>query len=84
MLAGDDLYVNIHAPRGECRIQVLDEDDALLAESVPVTGDLLRGEVVWQQGGLASNQGQIVSLRFTLRNASLYSYWMESYTNSIE
>jgi len=78
VLTGDDLYVNVHAPKGECRIQVLDEDGALLAESVPVTGDLLRGEVVWQQGKLASIQEQIVSLRFTLRNASFYSYWLES------
>ncbi len=79
VLTGDDLYVNIHAPKGECRIQMLDADDALLAESVPVTGDLLRGKVVWGQGELGSLQKQIVSLRFALHSASLYSYWLESY-----
>jgi len=40
-------------------------------------GDLLRGEVQWQQGDMASLKGQTVSLRFTLRNASFYSFWLE-------
>ena len=41
------------------------------------TGDLLRHEVQWQTGDMAGLKGKEMRLRFSLRNASLYSYWME-------
>jgi len=41
-----------------------------------MTGDLLRAEGKWQKGDIADLQGKAVSLRFTLRNGSLYSYWL--------
>ena len=40
-------------------------------------GDLLRGEPKWQQGSIADLKGKAVTLRLTLRNASLYSYWLQ-------
>ena len=40
-------------------------------------GDLPQGKVVWTQDSLADLQGRLVHLRFTLRNGSFYSYWIE-------
>ena len=36
-----------------------------------------RVEVQWQDGNLSSHTGKPVRLRFTLRNAELYSYWFD-------
>ena len=56
---------------------MLDKDGKLLAVSKPMEGDLLRGEVEWKNGNIADLKGKAVSLRFTLRNANLYSYWLQ-------
>ena len=45
--------------------------------SEPVTGDQLRAEVRWPDGDLAAFQDRVVTLGFTLRQARLYSYWLE-------
>ncbi len=42
-----------------------------------VTRDHRRGEVMWEQGDIADLKGKVVSLRFTLRKAGLYSYWVD-------
>ncbi|MBI1927557.1 hypothetical protein HYR99_25355 [Candidatus Poribacteria bacterium] len=76
-LTGEALFVNVDALNGELRVEVLDTDGTVLAASVPLTGDLPCGPVDWQRGNLADFKGRVVSLRFTLRNASFYSYWME-------
>jgi hypothetical protein len=75
VLTGSDLFINVDTSRGKCRIEVLDVNDTIVAESTPLKGDLLQGKVNWQQGGLTSLQGKIVSLLFTLYNAEFYSYW---------
>ena len=71
------LYVNANATKGELRIEVLGKEGKVLAASSPLTGDLLSGEVQWQTGSVADLRGQQASLRFTLRSAKLYSYWLE-------
>ena len=76
-LTGGKLYANIDAHKGELRVEALDKDGKVLAVSSPLEGDMPRGEVQWRQGKLADLQGHQVSFRFTLRNAKLYSYWLE-------
>ena len=76
-LPASKLFVNVEAFKGELRIEVVGESADVLAISEPMKGDLLRGEVTWQKGDLAVLKGKAVSLRFTLRNASLYSYWLQ-------
>lgn len=49
----------------------------VLARSAPVQGDQPRDEVKWEQGNITELPGQIISLRFTLRNGHFYSYWFE-------
>ena len=75
---GDRLLVNVDAAGGELAVQVLGDEGGVMLESQPITGDQLRAEVSWLSGGLEASQGAEVRLRFVLRNASLYSYWLES------
>ena len=74
---GGKLFVNVDAFKGQLLVEALDPNDAVLAASEPMKGDLLSGEVKWQSGDLAGLKGKTTRLRFTLENASLYSYWME-------
>jgi len=76
-LTGGKLYANIDAHKGELRVEALDKDGKVLAVSSPLEGDMPRGEVQWRQGKLADLQRHQVSFRFILRNAKLYSYWLE-------
>ena len=66
------------ALKGECGVEVLDRAGNVVAVSVPIKGgDHPRAEVKWRQDHLADLKGRKVSLRFTLRQAQLYSYWIE-------
>ncbi|MAG35515.1 MAG: hypothetical protein CL878_04620 [Dehalococcoidia bacterium] len=76
-LMGEKLYANVTAVRGELQAELLGRDGTVLALSERMRGDLLRGELEWQQGDLASQQGKDVKLRFRARHASFYSYWFE-------
>jgi hypothetical protein len=77
-LTGSTLYVNVDASGSELRAEVVDKKGKVVAASHSLTGDLLHGELHWHRGGLAGLQGQVVSLRFMLRHANFYSYWLES------
>ncbi len=72
---GNGLRVNLDAPRGELRAELLDREGRVLATSAPLSGDVTDGEVHWVSGSLASARGKVVSLRWTLRRASFYAYW---------
>ena len=77
-VTGEKLCVNFTAgTKGELRVEVLDKEGKVLATSVPLKGDLARGEVIWKKGSIAPSMGKAMSLRFTLRNAQFYSYWFE-------
>jgi len=74
-LPGGKLHVNADALKGQLRVAVLNGDGNVVAKSEPLTGNLLREQVKWAQGDMAALESQTVSLRFTLTNGSLYSYW---------
>ena len=76
-LPGGKLFVNVDAFKGELGVEVVGENGKALAVSKSIKGDLPRGEVKWQKGSIADLKGKAVSLGFTLRNASLYSYWLQ-------
>ena len=65
--------------RGTLAVEALDGGGSIVATSADLNGDLPQGKVVWTQGSLADLQGRLpcVHLRFTLRNGSFYSYWIE-------
>ena len=76
-LPGTKLLVNVDAPKGELRVELLNGDGNVVAKSKPLTGDLLREPVKWAKGDIAGLKDQTASLRFTLRNGQFYSYWLE-------
>ncbi len=79
--AGRHLFVNLAAPTGELRVEVLDEQgqvvDAFRRDRCrPVTGDATRTEVRWSSGDLATLAGRPVRFRFHLRSGELYAFWV--------
>ena len=76
-LLGDKMFVNVDALDGELRVEVLDGDGKVLAASASMKGDLPRQEVQWSAADAEGSVHRPVRLRFSLRQASLYSYWFE-------
>ncbi len=77
VLAGTTLHVNVDAKAGELNVTVLDGDGQTVAVSEPVTGNQPHAALRWKSGNLNSVKGKTVSLRLSLRNARLYSFWSE-------
>ena len=75
-LPAGTLFVNVDARGGEFRSEVETEDGKPVARSKVVSDDVTRQPLTWETGDLASLAGRRVVLRFTLRNARLYSYWV--------
>ena len=80
--SGGKLFVNVDAPKGELRVEVLDEGGKALPgfsrdECNVITSDSVKTQVTWKRAesmqGLA---GKPIRLRFCLRNGSLYSFAM--------
>lgn len=77
VLAGNSLRVNVDAKAGELGVAVLDKDGQTVAVSDPVIGDQPRAVLQWKSGSVEHFKGKVVSLRFTIRNAQLYSFMCE-------
>ena len=77
ILPGNKLYVNLDARNGSLIVEVLNNANDVSAKSVCLTGDVLSAEIEWKQGNLVNAHHKSISLRFTLNNGSLYSYWFE-------
>ncbi len=78
LVPGGRLTVNAQASRGTVLVRLLDPsgqplDDLGAAESGPLGGDVLAGEVRWPRP-LGRLRGQAVRLEFRLRNAALFSF----------
>lgn len=80
---GQRLFLNGVATQGEIRAEVTDVTGrTVLAgwgreQSTVVTGDHLRTELRWTGRNLSELHGQRVRLRFHLRGADLYAFWVE-------
>lgn len=77
VLAGTTLHVNVDARAGELGVTVLGEDGQTVAVAEPVVGDQPRAALRWKSGDLDSVKDKTVSLRLSLHNALLYSFWAE-------
>lgn len=79
---GRFLFVNADASRGEVRAEVLDEHDRVLepftAEAcVPVRINSTQAGIFWKSAeNLVSLAGRTLRLRFLLRHARLYAFWI--------
>jgi len=70
--SGSKLFVNLAAPKGSLKVDVLDVSGAKLAELKSVSGDKTKLAV----GDVGKFAGQDVRLSFALENATLYSFWV--------
>jgi hypothetical protein len=82
-VAGRRLYVNADARQGEVRAEILDATGRRVLEafkldgSQPLRGDHLEGELRWTGAAdLSGLPDAPVRIRFFLRNASLYAFWV--------
>ena len=82
-LEGARLYVNAEAGRGRLRAEITDRTGRTILsgwsreESLAFTGDSFGQELRWKGGdGLGGLRGQVVRIRFFLKNADLYSFWL--------
>ena len=76
-MPGVKLFVNVDAREGSLHVEVLDAAGKVLAASSTISGDDPCSKVSWESNSLATLSEKVVSLRFTPRNSSLYSYWFE-------
>ena len=72
---GDALVLNFATRgQGQVRVQVESLDGTSLAKSQPLQGDAVAHTVAWETGSdLSSLAGKPVRLRFSVKNADLYS-----------
>lgn len=75
VFSGAALVLNFStSAAGNVGVELLDEADTLLAASESLIGDDLARRVVWRdQVDVAAFAGRLVRLRFTLKDADLYS-----------
>jgi hypothetical protein len=82
VLEGKRLFINATAA-GELRAEIIGPDGRAAlpgwsaSQCVPVKGDQVRAELTWSGKNLAELAGQRVRVRFHLKNADLYSFWLE-------
>jgi hypothetical protein len=79
---GKYLFVNLDAPQGELRVEVLNEGGKVIEpfsamSCLPVIGDKTLQRVTWKnRQNLDSLSDHPVRLRFSLTNGSLYAFWV--------
>ncbi len=80
--SGSRLFVNLAAPAGELRVEVLDAEGRALSaftaeKCLPLGVDRTRVEVRWQDGAdLAALAGKPLKFRFHLKKGALFSFWV--------
>jgi hypothetical protein len=81
---GKHCFVNVAAPSGELRVELLDEAGTTIAPftsaaCVPVRGDHTSARVVWSGAqDLARLANRPVRFKFQVTNGSLYAFWVSA------
>lgn len=79
---GRYLFVNVAVPKGELRVEILDEggqpvEPFKLENCLPIRADSTAWMVRWKGGDdLSSLTGEPVRFRFHLRKGKLYAFWV--------
>jgi hypothetical protein len=79
---GQHLFVNVDAPAGELRVEVLDRSGGLIPPFTldscrPIRENSTRTRVTWDAAeDLSRLRGQIVRFRFQLTRGALYAFWV--------
>ena len=80
--SGSRLFVNVDNSHGLLRVEILDEDENVIApfsksNCKPIAVNKTLQQVHWHGGGdLSKLAGKPAKLRFYLSNGSLYSFWV--------
>ena len=72
---GRHLFVNLDAPEGELRVELLD-GTKVLSTSAPLKGNGTKLRVEWPDGELVSEALKPRRFRFRLTKGRLYSFWV--------
>ena len=75
-VTGEQLSVNVDSSKGALDVEALDTEGKVVAKSAAIAGDMASVHVTWVEGDLSEWVGKRVSLRFNLRDAQFYSYWL--------
>ena len=85
--SGRHLFVNVDAPSGEVRVEVLDVDGRTISPftasaCVPVRGDTTCARVAWATAvDLSALAGRAVRFKFQVDNGALYAFWVSADTS---
>lgn len=74
-LKSSQLFLNAQTFDGSIQITVLDESGQELAASDIISGDNTAFRVTWSVAELKLPDTKRVQLKFTMKNASIYSFW---------
>jgi hypothetical protein len=80
--SGKRLFVNVDAPGGELRAEVLDEAERVIApfdreRCRPIRAGATKQQVIWEgDNDLSALAGRAVRLRFHLSRGRLYAFWI--------
>jgi hypothetical protein len=86
-LSNNYLFVNAEADQGELRVEIVDADGNPIPsfqreQCQTIIGDSTLQMVTWQSvTDLSSISGQVVKIRFYLKNGRLYSFWFSPDTS---
>ena len=82
-LEGKRMFVNVNATGGYIRAEILDSTGRTesggfsLGNSIAVRGDHLKAEIKWKgRENLSSLAGKSVRIRFHLKKANLFAFWV--------
>jgi hypothetical protein len=79
---GRHCFVNIDAPKGELRVEMLDRDGKVIppftrVNCMPIRADRTAQRVQWKGAAdLNAITGQTVKFRFHITHGKLYSFWV--------
>jgi len=77
VLRNKEILVNVNIRNGgRVLVEASDKAGKVIATSKEIRGDHRRTEVRWAKGNIAILKGKVVKLKFTLREAELYSFWV--------
>jgi hypothetical protein len=84
---GRHCFVNIDAPKGDLRVEILDRDGKLIppftrGNCTSIRADRTAQRVQWKGAAdLNAIAGQTVKFRFHLTNGKLYAFWVSPEAN---
>ena len=80
--SGKHLFVNLAAPDGSLKIDLLDREGRLLDTSQTLSGDRTLMKVDWKESSdLSAWASQSVRFRFRLVSGDLYSFWVSPHSS---